>query len=128
MAYDGELLGQFQGLIGLRLGADQSPQRGYQCMCMREESFVATPSQFEFGPVASDFSFCSRRHVPSLIGLGKGIFPDISHKLCNSILLVVVFAVDLYRKCVRTWFVDQSKESKFAIKLQQKCYTICAHA
>ena len=41
-------------------------------------------------------------------------------------MLVAGFAVDLYRKCVRTWLADQSKESKFALKTPAEVlYHLC---
>ena len=113
MMYDRHFYETFDGHMDLHLSADSSPIGGRNILCAREESFTTSRQQLLYGPVVGNFSFESRRLPPSYLALGHAAVADVSHRICNSMVLVSGSAVDMYRGCVRTWLGDQSKESHF---------------
>lgn len=111
MIWQREQLSSFKGLVDRHLGADQSPQQGWQFLCARQQVYRTTAESVAVGGLS--FEFSSTRFPCTVMGHGCGTVGDIVHRMLWVILLVAGSSIDVYRHQVRSWLTDQSKERKF---------------
>ena len=87
-----EQLSTYEGRVDRHLGADQSPQHGWQFLCGRQQ--VIRTSAASLVPGDGVFEFSSTRLPRTAMSHGHGAIGDIAHRMLSGLILIAGHFID----------------------------------